>query len=273
MASYTITQGDLDNGIYEVIRKKLVASNLLPDVTLYDVETQQGKQEYKDALNAIPHVVNLFSVGGAESRGTLKDSVIIIDRALPKMAKSGVGKDVDFDYDEATGKYKQTVPAGMKYDIVFTITYISKRNSIAEKIELIIMQAFKERAYITSLNEEAEPTGNFWLIRSGQFDTSGKDYIERGATFEARNIDLIGPEQKDDVAPFDIDKFCFEPDVDLAIYNEFINMIGVDSNGDLWYNSDQFIFSLDENGDLFVTEHPEAEMYLDNLGDIYLFTD
>jgi len=225
MASFKIKQEELNNGIYEVIRLELFAQGFLADIASFDVTTPVGLADYNAANELIVtdggDLIEIFSTGGSQSRGDKEVNAIIIDRGTPEMAANGVGNDIDYDFNTGSGKYDKTIPSNMKYDVPFTITYFCKFNRLADIIEDIIRSVLKERAFIKSLDDSVTETGEFWLIRNGQFDTSGKNFIERGVTYLARNIDLIGPEDAGEITPFDFDQFedeivpTLDPDEEL----------------------------------------------------------
>lgn len=292
MGSFKIRQDEIDKGIYLTIQKELVIRGLLPDVFTFNVGTALGNEAYNDALKALPYVVELFSVGSAKSRGQKETSAIVIDRDTPRPAASGVGKDLEYDYNEDTGKYDKSKLSDTKYDIPYTITYFTNRKNIADEIEDVIRTAIGERAYLNSVDLNRVVTGEFYFMRSGDFNTSGKDFIERGVNYTARNIDLIGGKSMGDIAPFDFNQFELGLAMDtetsgyqlveminLSIVNIgglILDLAGIDTYGDVWYNTSLNKVEVRDDGDIWAevpSNDPTAELYIDTYGDLYLFTD
>lgn len=190
MSAYKINQGEVDNGIFEIIRLEVVARGYLPNFTAY-----QNKNDYNNAKKAIitggKEVIEIFGVGGFDSRGEKNENNIIIDRKTPRPATTGVGIAVDYDKQQ-DGSFKKEKQADTKYDIQYQITYFTQKSSYADIIESILLKCFGARKLVDSLDDTGAKTGEFWLIRKGDGDTSGDPFIERHILFDARNIDLVG---------------------------------------------------------------------------------
>lgn len=212
MSDYRLTQGEVDNGIFEVLRKAIVAAGYLADVALYDVSTDAGLTAFNTANDAIvtggKQLINIFSVGMYSSRGLLQTNNIVIDRAMPKPASTGTG--IAYDYDPVPGqdRFSKTKLADTKFDISYTVTYFTMSTTYADIIEDIIRRALGIRKLITGIKEDTTESNKFWLWYKTEQDLSGADDIERMVMYDAKNVDLIGSSSEGTVSQFK--EFIFE---------------------------------------------------------------
>lgn len=220
MASYKIKQSELDNGIFELLRLEAVSRGFLPDFAA--LGSQSAYEAAKPGIRAGgKQIVEVFNVGSWKSRGEKNINNIILDRSTPKPARTGVGK--SFDYDKVGAAYEKSRPADMKWDVSYRVTYITQTAEYADAIEELFRSALGARKLISCLDDSGVKTGEIWLFYSGEFDTSGADFIERGATYIARNVDLQGAESLGSVAAFNADEFTLEERLIRDGANENVN--------------------------------------------------
>jgi len=263
-------QGEIDNGIYNLIRLELVKRGYLSDITLYDWQTDAGLAAYRASNENRDPLIELFSTGGAMSRGSKDNASIIIDRNVPRMARSGTGSDNCYVYEASTNRYLKTKTPDIKYDIPYRITYHCNYAEDADIIEDVIRTAIKNQKFIYSLaltSSLDEFKAGFWMIRVGEFDVSGEDFLERGFLYEARNIDLDGPTDEGTVAPlevFEVETGIIGTNCTTEVFNhetcETSNLVeyaNVNEAGDLVYQSLCFELRLSLEGDLiFIRPNP-----------------
>lgn len=200
MASYKISQSDVDRGIFEVLRLECVKRGYLPDFVLYG-----NSNSYNTAKQAIKtsgkQIIEVFNVGSAKSKGEEYANSIIIDRGHPVPASTGVGMSYEYDLDPNTGKYKKSATADSKFDIMYMISYTSNTEKYAVIIEEIIRACFGIRKELKSLDVNAVESGVFWVRYAGEANMSTPDFIERMVQYRAVNIDLIGDTYIEDIEP------------------------------------------------------------------------
>lgn len=214
---YKLTLSQLDNGIFEVLRKEFVRLGVLPDITAYVGTAAQINTQYNAAKAVLRTagvtIMEVFSVGGYQSRGELNQCNIIVDRKTSKPAATGTGRVFEYTLvDRAQPKFDKAISTDSKFDIPYSISYVCKLTAHSEIIEAAIMRVIGARKYITALKDDATAAGNFWLIQKNQFDTSdGEKFIERGWMFIADNIDLTGATALDPVGQFTEFTLSVEP--------------------------------------------------------------
>lgn len=208
-------QSEISDGIFEVIRKAVVAAGYLPDFV-----SAGSSSAYQTAKGAIissgKEVIEVFNVGSYKSKGEDMNNNIIINRASVLPAKIGTGRDIQFT-SNTSGTFNKMHTPENRYDIMYSISYNTMSEKYAEIIEEIILNAFESRKFIRAVksngdvimdvmddyNNDGEDdfdrsedvrknVAGFWLMNRGFVDTSGTNFIEKQWRFEAINIDLIG---------------------------------------------------------------------------------
>ncbi|HOZ81944.1 MAG TPA: hypothetical protein PLJ18_11510 [Niabella sp.] len=208
-------QSEISDGIFEVIRKAVVAGGYLPDFV-----SAGSSSAYQSAKGAIissgKEVIEVFNVGTYKSKGEDMNNNIIINRASVVPAKIGTGKEIAFVQND-NGTFDKIHTPDTRYDIMYSISYNTISEKYAEIIEDIILNAFESRKFIRAVRsngdiimnvlddynndlsddfggsiESIENVAGFWLMNRGFVDTSGTNFIEKQWRFEAINIDLIG---------------------------------------------------------------------------------
>jgi len=198
MANYKIKQNEVDNGIFEMLRLKCVELGYLPNYLQYNNQTA-----YNNAKAAIrtsgKQIIEVFGVGSALSKGELNVNNIIIRRASPKPAKTGVGKSFEYEKNNAGG-YDKVETADSKYDIPYTITYVTTTAEYSDIIEDIIRACFGIRRLINAISNNESIAGVFWVRYTGEAEMSDEKFIEKMVKYDAVNIDLDGSKNLGTVA-------------------------------------------------------------------------
>ena len=221
---YKIKPFECDNAIFEAMRLRLVALGYLPDFV-----AAGSSDAYNTAKAAIitggKRIIEVISTGSWQSKGEKNNNNIIIVRGTPKPAQLGKGQ--GFVYDDIGGgvfnKYKES---DTLFTIPYQISFSTDTQEYADIIEDVIRFCFSSRAYLTGMKDDETASNNFWFIQTGQFDTSGVDFIEHGFSFEARDIDLIGAMQVGTVGKFDFSQFNFQTTIirDNEIGHELVDI-------------------------------------------------
>lgn len=233
MASYKISQTELDNGMFEALRLKVVSYGYLPDFTLYS-NADDYESAKQDIIDAGKEIIEVHGQGSWKSRGEKNINNIVIDRGTPAPAKSGIGKSFEYDLNDTKDKYNKTKIADTKWDCPYKITYMCQTSKYCNIIEDIIRSTFGARKLINCINDDEEITGEVWIYYSSEFDTSGTDFIERGVNYITKNVDLQGAEFIEEITPFNADEFKLEQklilreDKDLSITLKTNTVVKVD---------------------------------------------
>jgi len=271
---WKLTQAQVDNGIFEIIRKELVLRGYLPDVDI--VGFGAG---YTNAIQLIKNngkqPIELYQPGAMESRGENNDNDVIIGRSTPIPARTGTGRNTEYDFNEDTNKYDKSITADVKYDIPYKITYITKTETYAEIIEDVLRKVIGARMLLNAIDNTGNIVGEFWLIQASAFDTSDKSYIERGWLYTARNIDLRGSDSLGEIAPFT--EFC--ADVEPKTRQEILTKIRIIYNEDNEpiaiediYNIG-ITFYINSQGDLICVGPDDDKYKVTDEGDLIFISD
>jgi hypothetical protein len=225
MADFKLTFDQLDLGIEETIRLYFVASGNMPDITTFSGTAQQINAAYAAAEAAILEggktVVKLYGPGGYKSRGELKEVTIIINRSSPMPSQTqGVGR--KYEYTPNGNRFDKSRTADLRYDVPYTLSYICQTSADAEMIETMFVICFGGRSYIDALNRDGSVAGNFWFMAQNPFDTSDMQlFMERGSTYKAMGIDLVGNTAAGSVAQFTDFTLSVEPNTTIQIEDKF----------------------------------------------------
>ena len=223
MASYKVKQSELDNGIFELIRLELVARGYLPDFVA--AGSAAAYEAQKQAIrNSGKQVIECFNVGSWKSRGEKNSNNIVLDRGTPAPARTGVGKSLDYDLKQDESGYEKSLPADVKWDISYRLSYFTQLAGYADIIEDVLRVCLGARKLVSTLDDNGVKTGEVWLFYQSEFDTSGADFIERGVNYIARNVDLIGAKELGDIAKFNADEFGLDERMLRQDNNENVNI-------------------------------------------------
>ena len=99
------------------------------------------------------------------------------------------------EYDDAgTRKWHKKRSQDTNYDVEYEIRYITSSAKYARIIEEMLITVFGARKLVDAYDDAESVVCDFWLMRRGQFDVSGDDFLERGVKYEAVNINIEGSE-------------------------------------------------------------------------------
>lgn len=212
----TIQIGD---GIFETIRKKVVEKGYLPDIANYYPGNKPGYQAAKDQIiSSGKRLIEVFNVGNWKSRDEKNTGEIILDRIGISASEIGrVKRSFKYDVNGSDDNlYDKKEQPSSRYNVEFQLTYLTDLEEYADIIDSILIESLGIKKLISALNDNQEEVGKFWLFRSADFDTSGKDFIERGYRYTAKWVDL-----EDDIDHGTVHKFTdFEHDLIAAFSYE-----------------------------------------------------
>lgn len=193
-----LTLKQIENGISEAIRLRIVTNGNLPDVTDYATNAL-----YQIARNAIKTsgkpIIECFIGGSYKSNEDVKSNDIIISRYGKDPASTGTLATLQYEKVDGLPEYtKKKTPEGF-FDLTYKITYICYNENDADTIETILHEALGTRRILNALNDNATIAGTFRFEYRNYVELNSKDYIERVYYFQSTNIDLLGDETFDNV--------------------------------------------------------------------------
>lgn len=188
-----MTEVEIENGLYEIIRLKLVSLGYLPDVTNYLPNNISGwetkVQEIKDAGNKLIFVENSGSYRGREN---LEENCIVIDQEDSAPSQTGTKSISEYTYNESTEDYtKETTTNGL-FDLQYRISIVCYDASYLAIMQDVIRQTLGFRKKIESIDNDTNVTGSFWCWRGNYLRLDGSKFMERAMLFNIPSVDLIG---------------------------------------------------------------------------------
>lgn len=203
-----LTLKQIEQGISEAIRLRIIANGYLPDVTAYATP-----ELYQTARNAIKtagkEIIECFIGGSYKSNEELKNNDIIISRYGKDPASTGTLPTLQYEKVEEQPEYtKSKTPEGL-FDITYKVTYICYSENYADIIETILHEALGTRRVLNALNDSGVVVAPFNFQYRNYTDLSGQDFIERAYYFEITNIDLLGDTTYPNVP--EMGEFTFDP--------------------------------------------------------------
>lgn len=202
---------EIDNGLFEVIRLKLVELGHYPDYSILtgtEIDKSNQMRTLKDNISNSGLLIEPISTGSSMSRGEKTLNKIIIDRIGIEPATIGIGKQNEYVFNNSSGKYDKFLTPDSMYDINYQISYSSKDENVATLIEKILIDGLSVRKYIYAIKDDETVLSPFWLYRKNHFDTSSDTFIERGIRYEAKYINLSGYLPLGQIAP--MTEFIFD---------------------------------------------------------------
>lgn len=194
---------EIDRGIFEVLRLKIVAGGYFPNEPDFLPANESGFQSAKDAIiSGGKELIELFGTGDADSSEDIKGNMIWIERNTVEPASTGI-KQHDFIELKSTGPnvYTRKRSQDTNYDITYDVRYVTKSTKYGRIIEQLLIETFGTRKYLNAIDSNGDNTSCFWIKRVNQFDVSGPDFMERGISLMAENINLEGSTiVRDDIA-------------------------------------------------------------------------
>lgn len=196
-----MTLGELDRGITNAIRKKLVLAGYLPDKLIYNTPAT-----YKAAKDAIvsggKQVIEFSGPGNAENRGELVMHKIIISRGDQR--EGSIGGWPEFYYEpnpaDPTNKYDKYLLPDKTENVEYEVRYVTDLVEYDEIINHIISQALGQRKYLPGCSSTGVDISEVALFeRRTVVDLSNKNFIEKLYRFEAIDVWLQDPELVDTV--------------------------------------------------------------------------
>lgn len=200
----------IENGLFEVLRLRLVADGYLPDYTTFGVSPTYDRDAFEAAVEALrltQPVIYLHNESNFDVRTPLNYTHVWIDRKFDRPGEIwGGGVIVTGDSPTTVGEFAQCRLPNQSLHVTYQANYITNRTDIDQYLSSLFNQLFGRNAIQGIFNDETLG-GVFDVVRTEAFtnETRRKDWIERGLRFEARNVFVDDPEIiEDNIQPLEI---------------------------------------------------------------------
>lgn len=194
-----IELSDIDNGIFESIRKEIVRKGYLPDINDFLPSTPENEDLWEAALTSIrtsgKQIINVFNVGDSDDRDAIDKNKIIVDRLIPEKGNIGLHCVQELiasgDPEDEETFYKKVSPPPYTYFINYQVTYICKKTKYDYILAEIIRKAVQNFTFLKGYSDEGIETAEGFNIRYiNTIDTSGEDFIEKMYRFKVGEVIL-----------------------------------------------------------------------------------
>lgn len=202
-----ITVSDIDNGIYEKLRKETVRLGYLPDIALYQPPNPANEAAYEAARQAIinsgKEIIEVFNVGNSDDRDGITKNKIIVDRSAPEKGNisfHNVEKLVPVgDPEDPATKYKKVKLPAFSYFITYQITYICVKSKYDYIIQDILRKALLNFTYLKGYDDNGtELSEGFNIMYMTTIDQSDAKFVERIYRFRVGEVILDNYEEEDE---------------------------------------------------------------------------
>ncbi len=199
-----LTTTQIENGIYEAIRLKLVELGYLPDITNFLPDSEANHTNYLAAIQAIKDtgkkVIFIENEGSYQAREELQENTIVITLEDADQSATGTKSEPEYTYDAGNGNYKKEITSNGLYDLQYRVTMFSYDSTYKAIMEDVLRQVLGFRKVITALENDASPVGEFWLWYRSYLNLDSAKFMERAFLFDVPHIDLIGNQDAGTVA-------------------------------------------------------------------------
>lgn len=191
-----LTAQQIEDGIYEIIRLKLVELGYLPDVTAYLPNNTANQAAYKAAIEAIKgtgkKIIEIHNDGSYKNRQNVKENVIIISKEDQDPSVTGTKSSPEYVYDAGNTNYKKSITAETIFDLQYRVTIICYDSEYINIIEDILLQSLGARRKINALEPDGTVVGDFWILIGSYINLDSSKFAERAQMYNIPTINLIG---------------------------------------------------------------------------------
>lgn len=174
---------NIDRGIFEPIRLKLVELNLLPNILSYGNTSayEEAKINLRNSRTD-KTLVDLFGVGSPESRGEKTDSKIVIDRkgVSPNIHVGAYPETKIEKKGSSPETYKKIILPESCYDIDYAINIICTNTKSDRLLHDIVFSSIGAKRYLNCIQDDgSSSTETFLILYTGIIDITKGNFIER----------------------------------------------------------------------------------------------
>lgn len=217
-----MTLEDVDRTIYELIRLKVVAAGLLPDITNY--ATAQDYNDAKEALAATTkynQIVEVIGVGAMNARDEKRTCRIVIDRKSIVQGEIGSYGVTEFDRNVDGQTFTKSRRDSTTYDLQYDIRCISNSAHYDRILNGIVLQTFSLVSYQSIVDGTGFGEDQLLITQVDSRNVTSSDLLEYLYTYQASDVYLLdNTVVKDDIQQIiDVDG-SIEPTLDLETLPE-----------------------------------------------------
>lgn len=172
---------ELDRTVYELIRLKLVASDLLPDITLY--ATAVAYESAKIAhVAAGKKLVEVFGVGSSEARDKKASHRIVVDRKATSTGTLGGGTPYYVPIAVAEGedpRFQKKIRPEMSSNVNYEVRLITNSTEMDRLCSQLIYASLGIRRHTKLLTGGVLGSKMGLIVFGGETNVSSTDFTER----------------------------------------------------------------------------------------------
>ena len=180
---------EIDRGIFEALRLKLVSGGYLPDIALFQNDSA-GYDAAKKLIAQNGTLIEVVGVGDISARGELHLNKIFIDRTDGRPGNIGgfatktyLPNTLD---PEKTDIYLNPTSSD---NITYEITYITNLTRVDRIIYQAIRNVFKRNGYVYGIKQDGTRTAKgFEFYYRTEMDKSGNKFMEKTFMYEAVDV-------------------------------------------------------------------------------------
>lgn len=186
----------VDRGIYEQLRKKVVALGFLPEITNYNSQDAYAaaKVTLRESL-VDKTIIDVFGVGSSQSRQEKTDSKIVIDRVGLKESSTITYGGTKY-YKNQDDTFTKVKLPDTPYDVDYEIRIISTTAKMDRILNNIVLSVCGSTGkYIPMMDGVVQSSTDGFLIKfNGSVDITKDVFIERVFRITAQEVWLVEEE-------------------------------------------------------------------------------
>ena len=188
---------NVDRGIFQQLRRRVVLEGYLPDIKNYVGGTAEDYVQAKVTLKeGLPDktLIEVFGIGSSDSREEKTDCKIVVDRVGMKKGDVSYTDEV-FYVANANNKFDKMRMPDTAFDVEYEVRIIGNTAKFDRIMHNIVFYALGSKKYIKFVDDDGEDTvGGFLLMFTGFLDITKDKFIERLFRFTAKNVFLTDAE-------------------------------------------------------------------------------
>lgn len=193
------TEGQIEHGIFEAIRKKIVSMGYYPDIVpLLALPDDQFKVALEAAKNAIiaqgKELIEVFGLGDIQDRDELHNNSIIIRR--DDFAPGNLGFYLTESFEERTdGDFNNYSNPSGTVTLQYQISYITNSAKYDRLIHSAIINSLGAKTkYLPGVNDDGSEMDRLYRVKYVMtLDKSSSDFIERALRYNVVDVLIEEP--------------------------------------------------------------------------------
>ena len=197
---HVLTRGEVDNAVYERVRRALVAEGLLPDRVVFDSEAayrnEKAVWERTGVLvtEVFPHSTPL------EQAQKLARTIHVSRTAETANGELGYIR-MPMLMPTVTGDYEKVQQVEPPKDLTYTITYAGQTLAHEMRLRVMLSRALQHRSFLNGVGEDlSERPGRGLLMYVAELDSSTDARLEKTLTIQIKRLSLAAPVTVETVA-------------------------------------------------------------------------